>query len=513
MAKFCYSGKKEYKVDKNVNMCVNSKKLKGVDNKEVEINGLKYFSVFDTGSSVNIVSSNLKFLEKENIEYLKTPFIVKLMNGSEVNLHNKVDLEVCYKGMKVMDTFFLLENSIANVIIGKKLIDNLMSNSKFPIECPIYTKNNSIISWSRPIRDFKKRNAFQKLVDELEHKGVIEKSKSLWCHPVVVVAKKDGNYRFTMDLTRLNEIVEPDGFNIQNIQEIIYNLNDKSIFSVLDLKDGFFKVPLRCEDREKISFLDTRNRLFQFKTMPQGFKNSPAIFQRGMFLVLDELIGDICYSYLDDILIFGQDKKKHHENLKKVLDRLKRYNLKIFEEKSVLGEKEVNFLGYTISHKTIKPILKRSEGIKNFETPKSKRDVRKFLGCKNYDRNFISKLSEKSKFLYELLEDKNFKWLEEHNSCFIKLKNLWSNSLELCIPDLNKCFTLEADASDIGLSAVLKQDKKPIAYISRLLKGLEKNYTITEKEFLAIMWAMEKFQYLLLGRKFSVLTDHEAIDR
>ncbi|KAG0436316.1 Retrovirus-related Pol polyprotein from transposon opus [Dictyocoela muelleri] len=162
-------------------------------------------------------------------------------------------------------------------------------------------------------------------------------------------SKKNGTFRFTLDLTRLNDIVSLDSFNIPNIQEIIHSLNNKKIFSVLDLKDGLFQVPLRDEDKEKIAFLDTRNRLLQFRMMPQGFKNAPAIFQRGMFLVLDGLIGDKCFSYLDDILIFGQDKREHDRNLKEVLNRLKKYNLEINEEKSVICKNEIKFLGFQIS--------------------------------------------------------------------------------------------------------------------------------------------------------------------
>ncbi|KAG0419634.1 Retrovirus-related Pol polyprotein from transposon opus [Dictyocoela roeselum] len=104
-------------------------------------------------------------------------------------------------------------------------------------------------------------------------------------------------------------------------------------FSVLDLKDGYFQVPLCTEDREKTTFLDADNRLLQFKKMPQGYKNSPAIFQIGMAKIFEGLNGKICHIYLDDILIFGEDEARHDENLELIMDRLNKFGLAINQQK------------------------------------------------------------------------------------------------------------------------------------------------------------------------------------
>ncbi|KAG0428021.1 Retrovirus-related Pol polyprotein from transposon opus, partial [Dictyocoela muelleri] len=243
--------------------------------------------------------------------------------------------------------------------------------------------------------------------------------------------KKDGNHRFTLDLTRLNNIVDLDRFTIPNIREILHSLHGAKYFSLIDLKDGFFQVPLRSEDKEKTAFLDGKNRLMQFTKMPQGFKNSPAIFQRGMYMVLKEYIGTKCFSYLDDILVYGKTQKEHDTNLKDVIERIKQFNLEINDKKSQIRQKEVTFLGYIISENQIKPLLKRSEGILNFGLPKNKRMLRKFIGMINYDRMFIPKLSELLKPFYELIEMKSFLWTDEHTKLFDKIKNIWSKKTRI----------------------------------------------------------------------------------
>ncbi|KAG0435658.1 Retrovirus-related Pol polyprotein from transposon 17.6 [Dictyocoela muelleri] len=498
--------------NKNLNMC-NADDEYDVKKDKIKINNSEYVAIFDSGSSVNLVSFN--FVKKLNLtpENLKKNKTIKLVDGRKIVLTSKVNFDVEYKGNLLNLEFLILKNAIANIIIGSKSIEDLNNSGLFPIECPIVTKGETIISWSRPIRNPLKKKILQKLTDELEKEGVVEPSKSLWCHPVVVVEKKDGKHRFTLDLTRLNDLVTLDEFEIPKIQEIIHSLHDAKYFSVVDLKDGFFQVPIRQQDKEKIAYLDANNRLMQFRKMPQGFKNSPAIFQRGIYLILKEFIGNKCFVYIDDILIFGKTEEEHDENLNDVLKRLKSFNLKINKEKSKFKQYEVKFLGYNISLNKIKPLLDRSEGIKNFPTPKNKRDLRKFIGMINYDRIFIPNLSERLKPFYEILEMNSFKWNDEFSKLFDNIKNKWCESLTLYIPDPNKRYCLETDASEIGLGGVLKQEGRPIAYVSRLLKGSEKNYSITEKEFLAILWAMEKFQYLLLGKEFDLITDHKAIEK
>lgn len=140
----------------------------------------------------------------------------------------------------------------------------------------------------------------------------------------------------------------------------------------------------------------------------------------------------------------------------------------------------MKFLGFRISYNKIKPSIERSQGIVEYKTPASRKEVQRLLGTINYDRSFIKSLSQLAAQLYKLLaKEKKFEWNEEHNKAFEKLKDKWKQELELMIPDMNGNFELETDASDIGIGAVLKQNNKPVAYISRILTDAEKHYSIT----------------------------------
>ncbi|KAF9756185.1 Retrovirus-related Pol polyprotein from transposon opus, partial [Nosema granulosis] len=310
----------------------------------------------------------------------------------------------------------------------------------------------------------------------------------------------------------LNDIVELDGFEIPKIQELITLLHGKKYFTSIDLKDGFFQIPIRECDKEKTAFY-TGKRLMQFKKMPQGYKNSPAIFQRAMQLIFQDLLETVCVIYIDDILVFGTNLEEHDRNLRKVLSRLNEYNLEENTEKRVERAESIKFLGYEISYNSVKPSLDRAQGIMDYKSPESRKELKRFIGMINYDRHFVKGLSDLLAPLYKLQsEEKKFIWTEIEEEIFNKVKKKWKEKLELFIPDMDGEFTLETDASDTGLGACLRQKDRPVAYLSRTLSGAEKNYGITEREVLAALWAMEKLQYHLVGKKFLLITDHKTIE-
>lgn len=246
--------------------------------------------------------------------------------------------------------------------------------------------------------------------------------------------------------------------------------------------------------------------------MPQGFKNSPAIFQRNMNIIFNDLIEKNCLIYIDDILVFGETVEEHDESLKLVLNRIKEYGLQENLEKRKEKKEIIQFLGYELSLNKIKPLFSRAQGIIDYPKPKNKKALQRFLGMLNYDRAFIKNITEILKPLYDLLQkDFKFVWSENAIKSFDEIKSRWKENLELRIPDCKKLFTLETDASNIGIGAVLLQENRPISYISRSLSKTEQNYGITEKEVLAALWAMEKFSFYLIGRRFKLKTDHKAI--
>lgn len=213
------------------------------------------------------------------------------------------------------------------------------------------------------------------------------------------------------------------------------------------------------------------------------------------------MIGKICLIYIDDILVFGKDEIEHDRNVAIVENRLKEYGL---EEKRASKVGEIDFLGYHIGYGRINPTTKRSQGIKDYKVPTSKKEVQRFLGFVNYDRMFVEHIADLLKLLYELTRKEYiFDWTNKEQQIFDEIKNKLSSKLEFTMPEFGKEFVLEIDASDTGLVGVLKQEGKPIVYISRSLRKHEQQCSITEKEVLAAMWAMEKLEFYLLVCAFN----------
>ncbi|KAF7670561.1 Retrovirus-related Pol polyprotein from transposon opus, partial [Cucumispora dikerogammari] len=222
-------------------------------------------------------------------------------------------------------------------------------------------------------------------------------------------------------------------------------------FSVLDLKDGFWQVMLRKEDREKTAFLDSNNKLYQFKRMPRGLKNSPSFFQRGMCVVLDGLIGKTCFVYIDDILVFERESEEHNKNLSEVKKRLATYGLKIDDKKSVIDREKVDFLGYSISENNVSFTLNSSEAILDIKHQPISVKLDASSGMTNYDRSFIPELSELDKPLYNIIEAIVYNWTDKENTAFIKIKEHWKYKLKIFLPNRTDTFTLETDASGVEL--------------------------------------------------------------
>lgn len=483
-----------------------------LDTRMIKIGDEKFVVVFDSGSSHNIITN--KMVEHiGNLEYVKEEKTLVLIDGSEIKVNRKVKLDFTYLNKQYSDFFLVVENKYnCQILIGNPLKCEIDNRKEIPIKCTIVTKCASPISWSCPIRRYKDKVEFEELINKLEKDGIVEESQSSWCHPVVLTRKKSGSLRFCVDFRKLNDVVELDGFELPKISEIINTLRGQEYFTKIDLKDGFFQIDIKDSDKEKTAFF-TGKRLMQFCKMPQGYKNSPAIFQRVMLLVLKGLVGEICLVYIDDILVFGQNKEIHDKNLRSVVKRLAEYGLKENLEKRVECVKNIDFLGFNISLNVVKPNTDRANGIINYQEPKTKKQLQRFLGLINYDRNFIKDLSPKLSKLYACLhKDKKFKWTDEESKIFKSIKENWTKDLYLIISDHNKSYTLETDASDTGLGAVLLQENQPVAYISRLLSKAEKNYSITEKEVLAALWAMEKLEYYLIGKNFVIYTDHKAME-
>jgi len=174
------------------------------------------------------------------------------------------------------------------------------------------------------------KDEVNKQVSELLNDGIIRPSRSPYNSPVWIVPKKADasgvkKYRMVIDYRKLNLVTIADKYPIPEINEVLAQLGNNKVFSVLDLKSGFHQIPLKMSDIEKTAF-SVNNGKYEFTRLPFGLKNAPAIFQRALDDILHEHIGKICFIYIDDIIIFSKDDESHFKNLDIIFRTLQEAN-------------------------------------------------------------------------------------------------------------------------------------------------------------------------------------------
>lgn len=230
-----------------------------------------------------------------------------------------------------------------------------------------------------------------------------------------------------------------------------------------------------------------------------------------MLKVLDGLSNTAVYG--DDIIIYNTNAMEHAADLGAVLKRIKEAGLKINGPKAQIAKQSVTLLGHKVGNGRIEPLQEKLLTIKSFPMPKSKRELRRFLGRAGFYSRFVKNFNEVASPLFDLLKkDTKFDWPEQAIQAFHKIQQLVTGEqLTLKIPALNQDFIVATDASDVAIGAVLKQGHEVVEYASRVLTSAERNYSTTEKECLAIVWALDKWRPYLLGRRFHVETDHRPL--
>ncbi|KAJ8018861.1 hypothetical protein HOLleu_42921 [Holothuria leucospilota] len=365
-----------------------------------------------------------------------------------------------------------------------------------------------------------KHKAAEEQVKDMLRNGIIEESKSPWRSPVVMVPKSDKSrqrYRLCVDFRKVNAQTKPYSYPMRNIHTILSSFHGAKFFSTLDMKTGFFQVYLRKEDREVTAFSLGRN-LYQFKVLPMGVRNGPSTFQRLMDKVLGKsgLLGHVCEVLIDDIIVFSVTWEEHIQHLKKVLECLREAGLTTSIEKSRFFLTEADYLGHGVSESGIFTDGAKVEAIRNYPSPRDRRELDRFLGMVGWFSKFIPNCATISEPLYNLRRKSvKFIWNDDCEKAFLELKGKLSSAPCLAHPDPTGTFELHTDASGVGVGACLNQIQngilKPIGCSSRTLNLAERNYSATEREILAVVWALEKWRPYIEGKHVVVVTDHMAL--
>lgn len=390
-------------------------------------------------------------------------------------------------------------------------------------------KHTGVLTTTRDIRSriipmsTERRRAYDAYIQEMLELGIVEESKSRHRSTAIVLRKPvkpeeplTKRWRIVVDYREINKYTMPDAYPIPNAEEIFAELRGKKVFSCLDMKLGYHQMVISDEFREATAFSGPGGKLYQYVTLPLGLVNSPASFARLMEVVLGPLLRKIVWIYMDDILIASDTLEEHFEHLRLVLDLLAASGLTVSREKMKLCYTKLRFLGRIVSADGVSMDPRKMEAIRNYPVPKDRKGIERFMGVVSWNHQFIKDLATIAAPLNALRKkEAKWRWSEECQVAFDTLKDLLCSSPVLAYPQRGQPFTLFVDASDFGLGAILCQEQegklRVIEYASKSLQGAEKSYPTSEKECLAIVWALEKWRSYVEGVETTVVTDHQAL--
>ena len=383
--------------------------------------------------------------------------------------------------------------------------------------------NKVITAWSYSCPK-KYREAWRTLLDQHLEAGRIRPSSSPYSSPAFLIPKADPTAlpRWVNDYRVLNENTVRDMGPLPRIEEILADVGRGKIFGKIDMTNSFFQTRVHPDDIP-FTAVNTPFGLYEWTVMPMGGTNAPATHQRRMTQALKHLIGRICHVYLDDIIIWSDTVEEHSQNVEAVMKALREAHLYCSPKKTNLFSNETIFLGHLITSDGIKADPSKVERITNWPRPRTTTNVRAFLGIVRYIANYLPELAEHTSILTPLTQkvyDQSFpEWRPEHETAFKKIKEivLGNRCLTTINYDSGDTIFVTTDASDRRTGAVLStglswETARPVAFESQQLNDAEKNYPTHEKELLAIVRALKKWRFHLLGTHFEVRTDHRTLE-
>lgn len=546
-----FQGKGLYDPGSNMS-AISSDALKRIENSSfIPCNG-KFNTVNGEGKTLGVTFIPLKIfnITKKVILYVldskscKHDFIIgldlipvfKLALDHELNLSQKTNTELSIHNVNLSQYDFCSKVSHLDKVKSKVLCSVLnkhshvfakhaFDNGTFTNdECPIPLSSNIYVN-KKPYRcSLLDQQEIDNQVSQLLKYKIIEESSSHFASPVTLQFKKVGlnakkeKKRMCIDYRELNKNIIPQSFPFPFIDDIIVNTRGRKWFSVIDINAAFWAVPIKKSDRHKTAFV-TQKGHYQWNFMPFGMRNSAPRFQALLSRILRKHnLASYSINYLDDILVFSDSFEEHIAHLCTILNALFEEGFRLNFEKCRFAAPSVSYLGHIISTDSVKPMQENLKAIDAFPTPKSRKSIRQFLGKVNFYRKFIPDSATLLEPLHSLLRKHvPFCWSASCQSSFEKTKRLLASKPILAVFDPAKPIIIYSDASAIGVGAVLKQPQedgteKPVAYFSKKLTKAQSKGKAIYLESIAIREAIRYWRLWLIGRPFTIVTDHKPLE-
>lgn len=447
-----------------------------------------------------------------------------LLQGLTSDRPEKLLLQVCHiedsadDSSPIASSFTQFDSSLPLEI--QSLLGRFQSVLEPPTELPPSRACNhtiSLIPGAQPvfIRPYRYppglKDEIEKQVNEMLEQGIIHPSASPFSSPVLLVKKKDGSYRFCVDFRQLNAITAKSKFPVLVFDELMDELGSASWFSTLDLRAGFHQILLQPGEEPKTAF-QTHCGQYEFRVMTFGLTGAPGSFQGAMNSTLAPGLRKFVVVFFDDILVYSRSFEEHLVHLELMFQWLAEDQWKVKLSKCKFAQREISYLGHVLTEHGLKTDPAKIQAISSWPVPSNVRSVRGFLGLAGYYRKFIRHFSLITKPLTDLLhKDSLFVWTSIHDEAFATLKAALSSAPVLGIPDFSKPFHIETDASGYGIGAVLIQDGHPLAFISKALGKPHLGLSAYEKEYLAILMAVDQWRHYLHHNEFVIHSDHRSL--
>lgn len=354
------------------------------------------------------------------------------------------------------------------------------------------------------------------VIDEMLTMGIIKREASQYASPLTAVRKKNGTVRVCLDARVLNAHMIADYESPTPPDELLTSFTKIGCLTTIDLRSSYWQIPLTPNSTQYTAFL-YNGKSYTYQVLPFGLKTAVGSFTRAMDVILGPETRSFVLNYIDDLLVVSTNFVEHLQHLKILFKRLTDANININLEKTFFLQTNVKFLGHILSTNGISAHPEKIESISNFPIPKNVKQLRGFLGICNYYRKFNKTYSELTLPLVKLLrKGVPWNWTDEHNKAFNNIKKIFLDTILLKFPDYSRTFYLQSDSSGTALGVELyhlnkEGDHEVLGFASRILRGSELLYTVTEKELLAIIFGLKKFRVFILGFPLVIRTDHFAL--
>ena len=365
---------------------------------------------------------------------------------------------------------------------------------------------------------FAYRDGIKRQLDGMVSDGIIEPvtEPTEWCHPIVVVAKKNSSEkRLTVDLRKLNDQVRRPTYPTTTPRAALSAIGTSNYFTTFDARHGYWQVPLAEESKSLTTFITPWGR-FRYCRNPQGLISAGDEFNRRTDAALADLPNLV--KVVDDCLVHDTSFDEHLHHVRAVLQRAREHGITFSAKKFSFGAEQVPFCGYTVSSTGWTLDEAKTNAIRDFPEPCNRTDLRSFLGLINQFGAFTERLSELCTPLRPLLKPSvEFAWDATHRAAFNAVKTALVSPPVLAHFDLGRPLRLETDASvlhGLGYALWQQQDDNQWRLLecgSRFLSDAESRYAVIELECLAVVWAVKKCHLFLQGGKFSIVTDHRPL--